>query len=155
MSQGTTSKQILNTSRDGDSTTSLRSLFQCLTTLPVGKFFLISNLNLPRHNLRPFLLVLSPQPYLDTERPLSGLSIAFSSPDWTASALSAYPCRGGVPPLDVLQHVHVSLVLRTPHPDAVFQVRSCVQLTIHQYPQILFGRLVFNSFVSQLVSCPF
>jgi len=38
---------FLNTSRDGDSTTSLGSLFQCLTTLSVKKFFLISNLNLP------------------------------------------------------------------------------------------------------------
>ncbi|KAK4824091.1 hypothetical protein QYF61_010602 [Mycteria americana] len=44
---------------DGDSTTSLGSLFQCLTTLSVKKFFLISNLNLPWHNLRPFPLVLS------------------------------------------------------------------------------------------------
>ncbi|XP_072708486.1 COP9 signalosome complex subunit 5 isoform X2 [Ciconia boyciana] len=42
----------------GDSTTFLGSLFQCLTTLPVKKFFLISNLNLPWHNLRPFPLVL-------------------------------------------------------------------------------------------------
>ena len=41
------SRHFLNTSRDGDSTTSLGSLFQCLTTLPVKKFFLISNLNLP------------------------------------------------------------------------------------------------------------
>jgi len=31
----------------GDSTTSLGSLFQCLTTLSVKKLFLISNLNLP------------------------------------------------------------------------------------------------------------
>ncbi|KAM7124178.1 COP9 signalosome complex subunit 5 isoform 2-T2 [Ciconia maguari] len=44
--------------QDGDSTTFLGSLFQCLTTLPVKKFFLISNLNLPWHNLRPFPLVL-------------------------------------------------------------------------------------------------
>ncbi|KAK4821803.1 hypothetical protein QYF61_003832 [Mycteria americana] len=44
---------------DGDSTTSLGSLFQCLTTLLVKKFFLISNLNLPWRNLRPFSLVLS------------------------------------------------------------------------------------------------
>ncbi|KAK4810608.1 hypothetical protein QYF61_007345 [Mycteria americana] len=45
--------------RDGDSTTSLGSLFQCLTTLSVKKFSLISNLNLPWHNLRLFPLVLS------------------------------------------------------------------------------------------------
>jgi len=38
---------FLNTSRDSDSTTSLGSLFQCLTTLSIKKFFQISNLNLP------------------------------------------------------------------------------------------------------------
>jgi len=37
---------FLNTSRDGDSTTSLGILFQFLTTLSVKKFFLISSLNL-------------------------------------------------------------------------------------------------------------
>ena len=58
MSLSTTSTHRLNTSRDGDSTTSLGSLFQCLTTLLV-KFFLLSNLNLPWCNLRPFPLVLS------------------------------------------------------------------------------------------------
>ena len=47
---------FLNTSRDGDS---LGSLFQCLTTLSVKKFFLISNLNLPWQNLRPLPLILS------------------------------------------------------------------------------------------------
>jgi len=34
--------KFLNTSRDGDSTTFLGSLFQCLTALSVKKFFLIS-----------------------------------------------------------------------------------------------------------------
>jgi len=38
---------FLNTSSDGDSTTSLGSLFQYLTTLSIKKFFLISDLNLP------------------------------------------------------------------------------------------------------------
>jgi len=42
-----TSAHLLNTSRDSDSTTALGSLFQCLTTLSVKKFFLTSNLNLP------------------------------------------------------------------------------------------------------------
>ena len=37
---------FLNASKDGDSTTSLSSLFQCLTTLFLKKYFLISNLNL-------------------------------------------------------------------------------------------------------------
>jgi len=40
-------------------TTALGSLVQGLTTLPVKKFLLISNLNLPRRNLRPSPLVLS------------------------------------------------------------------------------------------------
>ena len=50
---------LLNTSRDGDSTTSLGSLFQGLITLSVKNFFLISNLNLLWCNFRPFPLVLS------------------------------------------------------------------------------------------------
>ena len=59
MSWSTTSTRFFNTSRDGDSTTSLGSLFQCLTTVSVKKFFLISNLNFPWHNLRPLPLILS------------------------------------------------------------------------------------------------
>ena len=47
MSLSTTSKWFLNTPRDGDSTTTLGSPFQCLTTLSIKKFFLISSLNLP------------------------------------------------------------------------------------------------------------
>ena len=39
MSLSTTSKQFLNTSRDGDSTTSLGSPFQCLTALNIKNFF--------------------------------------------------------------------------------------------------------------------
>ena len=50
---------LLNTSRDGDSTTSLGSPFQCPTTHPGKKYFLISSLNLPWCNLRPLPLVLS------------------------------------------------------------------------------------------------
>ncbi|EOB03656.1 hypothetical protein Anapl_02449, partial [Anas platyrhynchos] len=44
ISLSSTSKRLLKTSRDGDSTTSLGSLFQCLATLSVKKFFLTSNL---------------------------------------------------------------------------------------------------------------
>ena len=43
-------KHFFNTSRDGNSTMSLGSLFQCLTTLLEKKFFLTSNLNLPWRN---------------------------------------------------------------------------------------------------------
>ena len=54
-----TSSPALNVSRDGASTTYLGNLFQCVTTLWVKNFFLISNLNLPRLSLEPFPLVLS------------------------------------------------------------------------------------------------
>lgn len=49
MSLSATSMCLLNTSRDGDSTTSMGSL----TTLSVKEFFLISSLSLPWCNLRP------------------------------------------------------------------------------------------------------
>jgi len=49
----------LNACRDGASTASLGNLFQCITTLCVKNFLLISNLNLPRLSLKPFPLVLS------------------------------------------------------------------------------------------------
>ena len=82
-------------------------MFQCLATLTVRDFFLISNLNLPSLSLTPFPLVLSPQPLLKSlspsflyiEEPVSGHLTAFSSPGWTAPALSAYPHRRGVPSL--------------------------------------------------------
>jgi len=54
-----TSSLALNASRDGASTTSLGYLFQCVTTLWVKNFFLISNLNLACLSLKPFPLVLS------------------------------------------------------------------------------------------------
>lgn len=41
------SNLFLNTSRAGYSFTSLGSLFQCLTTFCMKKFFLVSSLNLP------------------------------------------------------------------------------------------------------------
>ena len=44
MSPSTTYKCFSNTSRDGDSTTSLGSLFQSLTTLLEKKYFLMFNL---------------------------------------------------------------------------------------------------------------
>jgi len=52
------SNLALNTSRDGASTDSLGSLFQHLTTLIEKNFPLMSKLNLPSFNLKPFPLVL-------------------------------------------------------------------------------------------------
>jgi len=59
VSLSATSPHLLNMSRDRDSTTALGSLFQCLMTLSVKKFFLIYNLMLPQHILRPFPGVMS------------------------------------------------------------------------------------------------
>ena len=57
VSLSASSPRFLKTSRDIDSTTSLSSRCQCLTTLSEKKFFLISNLNLPCSNLRVFPLL--------------------------------------------------------------------------------------------------
>lgn len=54
-----TATHFLSTSKNGDSTMSLGSLFQCLITPPVKNLFLISGLNLPWHNLRIFCLIVS------------------------------------------------------------------------------------------------
>ena len=54
-----TSPHFLNTSRDNDSSTSLGSPFQSLTTLSEKKFVLISYLELQWCNLRPLPLLLS------------------------------------------------------------------------------------------------
>jgi len=77
-------------------------------------------------------MILSYRAPLDIERPLSGLSRAFSSLYWSAPALSSCPHREGVwsidnfcgSPLDMFQHAHhISPVLMTPHLDTVLQVR--------------------------------
>ena len=109
MTLSTTSKWFLKTSRDGDSTTSLGSLFQCLATLSVKKFFLITNLNLPLCNLRPFPLscclsaVRRDQPRSHCKhlsgiwRAQQGLPSASSSPDWTAPVPSVSPRKAYSP----------------------------------------------------------
>jgi len=132
----------LGVCREVASTTSLVKTCQCLTTLIIKDFFLISGLNIPSFSLKPFLLVLSQQtplkslslsysPSLDTDRPLSGLPGALSPPGCTTQ-LSACPHREAFhpldhfcgPPLDTLQQPHVCPALSTPHLDAVLQVRS-------------------------------
>ena len=64
-----TSSLALNASRDGASTTSLGNLFQCITTLWVKKFLLISNWNLPCISLKPFPLVLSLSTHVNSHIP--------------------------------------------------------------------------------------
>jgi len=63
-----TSSLALNASRDGASTASLGNLFQCVTTLWVKNFLLISNLNLPCLSLKPFPLVLSLFPHVKSHK---------------------------------------------------------------------------------------
>ncbi|KAK4821329.1 hypothetical protein QYF61_018234 [Mycteria americana] len=66
------------------------------------------------------------------------------------------------PPLDLLQQVHVLLVLRAPELDAVLQdtggflgcehtLVAHVQLFIHQYSQVLLCRAALNPFIPQPV----
>ncbi|KAK4812358.1 LOW QUALITY PROTEIN: hypothetical protein QYF61_018808 [Mycteria americana] len=128
--------------RGGDSTTSLGSLFQCLTTLLMKKFFLTSNLNLPWCNLRPFPLVLwlvtwekrptpplynllsvvesskfSPHtPFLQAKQP------QFPQPLPISLVLQTLPqlrCSS----LDTLQPPNVSLVVRGPKLNTVVEVQ--------------------------------
>ncbi|KAK4831181.1 LOW QUALITY PROTEIN: hypothetical protein QYF61_015913 [Mycteria americana] len=151
----------LGAARDGDSTTSLGSLFQCLTTLSVKKFFLISSLNLPWHNLRPFPLVLSlvtwekrptptslqplsvvesdkvsPQPpFLQAKQP------QFPQPLLLRRTLHQLRC----PSLDTPQHLHVFLVVRGPKLNTRFEVRphQCWVQGYDQFPSP--GHTIFDT----------
>ncbi|KAK4823315.1 hypothetical protein QYF61_000917 [Mycteria americana] len=115
--------------RDGDSTTSLGSLFQCLTTVSVKEFFLISNLNLPWRNLRPFPLVLSlvtweKRPTPTSLQPPFRLNSPSSFPQLLLIRLVLQtPHQLHCPSLDTLQHLNVSLVLRGPKLNTVFKVQ--------------------------------
>jgi len=53
------SRRVLNISREGESTASLGSLFQCFVTLRVRKFFLMFRCNFLCFSLCPLPLVLS------------------------------------------------------------------------------------------------
>ena len=64
-----TSSLASNASRDGASTTSLGNLFQCVTTLWVKNFLLISYLNLPCLSLKPFPLVVSLSTLVNSRSP--------------------------------------------------------------------------------------
>ena len=157
MSLSTTSKWFLNTFRDGDSTTSVGSPFQCLTTLAVKKCFLISNLNLPWHNLRPFPLVLSP---VRRDQPHSAVSTfqvmeesnnvspqpplpQTKEPQFLQLLLIGHilqalhkPC---CPSLDLLQNLDVPSVLTCPKLNTVLEVRPhvCMELPMINFRPLL------------------
>ena len=81
-------------SRSGASTTSLGNLFQCLTTLRVKTFFLMSNLNLPSFSLNSLPLVLSLYALVKSPSP-AFLCATFRY--WKAAAQSAWSHRLNIP----------------------------------------------------------
>ncbi|KAK4829641.1 hypothetical protein QYF61_005934 [Mycteria americana] len=101
MSLSTSSKRPLNTSRDGDSTTSLGSLFRCWTTLSAA---VESDEVSPQP---PFLQAQQPQ----VPQPLP-ISLVLQT-------LPQLRC----PSLDTLQPLNVSLVVRGPTLNTAFEVR--------------------------------
>ncbi|KAK4815239.1 hypothetical protein QYF61_022886 [Mycteria americana] len=105
---------------EGDSATSLGSLFQCLIILSVKKFFLISSLNLPWRNLRLFLVEsdeVSPQPpFLQAEQPQVPQPLPISL---VLQTLPQLRC----PSLDSLQPLNVPLGVRGPTLNTAFEVR--------------------------------
>jgi len=137
------SNLALNTAREGAARAALGSLFQCLTTLTVKDFFLISKLNLPSFSLKPSPLVLSLQAFVVplqlSCRPLRVLEGCnkvspepsllqaeqpqLSQPFLIAEVFQASNHLCG-PPLAPLQQVRVFPVLRAPELDAGLQVGS-------------------------------
>ena len=123
MSRSATSTCFLNTSRHGDSTTSQNSLFQCLTTLSVKKFFLISNLNLPWCNLRPLPLVLSLVTWVKRPAPAS-LQAPFSN------KVSPQPPLLQTKQPRFLQPLLIRLVLQIPHQPHCSSLDTLQQLNV-------------------------
>jgi len=126
----TTSTRLVNTSKDGDATTSLGSLFQCMINLLMKTFFIISSLNLPWHNLRPFPLVLSlvtwekrlmatslqPQPpFLKAKQPPFPQPLLIRLVLYTLHQLHSSS-------LDTLWHLNVFHVVRGPKLNTVLEV---------------------------------
>ncbi|KAK4813337.1 hypothetical protein QYF61_026500 [Mycteria americana] len=111
----------------------LGSLYQCLATLSVKKFFLISNLNLPWRNLRPFSLVLSRHP--PHYNLLSGSNKVSPQPPFLQAKQPQFPQPLPIslvlqtlhqlrcPSLDTLQHLNVSLGVRGPKLNTGFKVQ--------------------------------
>ncbi|KAK4827573.1 hypothetical protein QYF61_019197 [Mycteria americana] len=115
MALSTSSARLLNTSRDGDSTTSLGSLFQYLTTLLVKR-------DRPHLSTTSFQAAVesdevSPQPpFLQAEQPQVPQPLPISL---VLQTLHQLRC----PSLDTLQPLNVSLVVGGPTLNTAFQVR--------------------------------
>jgi len=98
-----------------------------MLTLSVKKFFLISNLNLPRCNLRPFPLVLSlvtwekrPTPVSLQPRLLQTKQLQFSQPILSRLVLQLHH-QPHCSSLDRLQQLNVLLVAMGPKLNTVFE----------------------------------
>lgn len=87
------SKSLLNIDRHGSSITSIGSLLQCLTTLPVEKFFITSSLNLPWGNFLPFLCILSSVTKVHRPVPLTPPPQEFVKSNKVTSQLSVLQTR--------------------------------------------------------------
>ncbi|KAK4808932.1 hypothetical protein QYF61_008212 [Mycteria americana] len=100
MSLSTSAKRPLNTSRDGDSTSSLGSLFQCWTTLSVKRDR--PHLSTPSFQAAVESDEVSPQPpFLQAEQPQGPQPLPISL---VLQTLPQLRC----PSLDTLQPLHVS-----------------------------------------------
>ena len=122
-------------SRDGASTASWGNPFQCVTTLCVKNFLLISNVKLPCLSLRPLPLVLSLPIVINSHSPSclyapfkywkgtmrSPQSLLFSKLNKSSSPVHFFigevlqpPAHLSGPPLDTFQEFHVFLMLGAP-----------------------------------------
>jgi len=102
------SNLALNASRDRESTASLGSLGQHLTTVSLKNFPLTSNLNLPSLSLKPFPLVLSQSTLYEVDsppvyNPLEGCNEVCSQPSLLQAEQAQFPwpvfIGGGAPDL--------------------------------------------------------
>ncbi|KAK4806804.1 hypothetical protein QYF61_005600 [Mycteria americana] len=154
----TLSNLTLNTSNDGASTMSLDNLFQCLTTLIVKNFFLMSILNLPSFNLKQLPVVLSLQALAKSWNNPNSLSLSseercssplniFMALLWTRSNRSmSFLCwrpqswmQYSSPRHDWLSGLQVHIA------------SSCSIFHPPVYPQVLLCRAALNPFISQSV----
>ena len=116
-----TSSLALNASRDGASTPSLGNLFQCVITLTVKNFFLLSNLNLPCLSLKPFLLDLEGHNEVSSKPSLLQAKQAqFSQSFLIGEVLQPSGHLSGLP-LDTFQELCIFVLLGAPGLDAVLQ----------------------------------
>jgi len=105
---------FLKVSGHGDSTTSLGSLLQCLTnaSMTENNFFLIYNLNLPWHSIRPVPLVLLLVAQ-EKKRTATSPQLLFRESQRATRKVSPEPSLLQTEQLQFPQLLPISLVLQT------------------------------------------